>query len=301
MILLILGLMAVCGGVFLALENASLSRRQVQSNLKRASSYAVVHVEDGELQKSIRERLVIPALQRFGTLAVRMSPSGKRLELGRKLRAAGSNVRPQTLMIFKGTLVCLAAVMIVLGAGAGAFPVVVGGLLVFVIGFMGPDFWLNGKVTRRREAMERMLPDTLDLLTVSVEAGLGFDAAVLKVCEKMHGPLIEEFDVMAREIRVGETRRQALRNLGDRVESNDIKSFARSIIQADEMGTSLGRTLKVQAQDMRVHRQLAAEEKAMKAPVKMLFPTVMFIFPAMFLVILGPAMLNIMEAFKNSI
>ena len=127
-----------------------------------------------------------------------------------------------------------------------------------------------------------------------------FDAAVAKVCEKMEGPLIDEFEVVAREIRVGETRRQALRNLGDRVESDDLRSFARSIIQADELGTSLGRTLKVQADDMRVHRQLSAEEKAMKAPVKMLFPTVIFIFPAMFIVILGPAFLNIMSSLANA-
>ncbi|MCW2973916.1 MAG: TadC [Thermoleophilia bacterium] len=300
MILLILGLLAVSGGVFLALENASLSRRQVQTNLRRAAAYATVESENRELQKGIRERLLTPLFQRFSTLAARMSPAGKRMELGRKIRAAGSNVKPQTLMAFKGAFVCAAAVVIVLGAGAGSFPLIMIGLVLFIVGFMGADFWLNGKVSRRRDAMERMLPDTLDLLTVSVEAGLGFDAAVMKVCEKMKGPLIEEFDVMAREIRVGETRRQALRNMGERVESNDIKSFARSIIQADEMGTSLGRTLKVQAQDMRVHRQLSAEEKAMKAPVKMLFPTVMFIFPAMFLVILGPAMLNILEAFKNT-
>jgi tight adherence protein C len=301
MLLLIFGLLAVCGGVFLALENASLTRRQIQTNLKRAAAYATVQADGQELQKGLNERLIAPTLQRFGRLAVRMSPAGKRLELGRKIRSAGVNVKPQALMAFKGAFVCAAAVVVVLGAGAGTFPLIMVGLGLFIVGYMGPDFWLNGKVTRRREAMERMLPDTLDLLTVSVEAGLGFDAAVLKVCEKMHGPLIEEFDVMAREIRVGETRRQALRNLGDRVDSNDIKSFARSIIQADEMGTSLGRTLKVQAQDMRVHRQLSAEEKAMKAPVKMLFPTVMFIFPAMFLVILGPAMLNILEAFKNSV
>ena len=151
----------------------------------------------------------------------------------------------------------------------------------------------------RRDEMGRRLPDTLDLLTVSVEAGLGFDAAVSKVCEKMDGPLIEEFEVMAQEIRVGETRRQALRNLADRVGSPDVASFARSIIQAEELGTSLGRTLRVQASDMRIRRQLAAEEQAMKAPVKMLFPTVLFIFPAMFIIILGPAFLNIMKSFNG--
>ena len=300
MLFLILGMVAFAGGVYLAMENASISRKEIQTNTKRAASYAVVSVEDEEFSKSAKERLLDPVLQRFSELAVRMSPAGKRMELARKLRNAGVNVGPQALLGFKGAVSLAGIVVIVLGGGSGNLPLLMAGLLVFVIGFMGPDFWLNGRVRKRRDEMERTLPDTLDLLTVSVEAGLGFDAAIAKVCEKMHGPLIEEFSVMAREIRVGETRRQALRNLGDRVESDDIRTFARAIIQADELGTSLGRTLKVQASDMRIHRQLAAEEKAMKAPVKMLFPTVMFIFPAMFIVILGPAFLNIMSALAES-
>jgi tight adherence protein C len=145
-----------------------------------------------------------------------------------------------------------------------------------------------------------MLPDTLDLLTVSVEAGLGFDAAVAKVCEKMSGPFIDELKVVSREIRVGSTRREALRSMGERVGSEEVKSFTRSIIQAEELGASLGRTLRVQAHDMRILRQLSAEEKAMKAPIKMLFPTVLFIFPAMFIVIIGPAALNVMDSLSQA-
>ncbi|MCW2961427.1 MAG: TadC [Thermoleophilia bacterium] len=299
MILLALGMAVFSIGVYVAMENASTSRKQIQANTKRAASYAVIEAGEEEISKSARERLLTPMLHRFSNLAVKMSPAGKRQELARKLRNAGVTVRPQALLAFKGAFVVAGIGVIVLGMGAGKLPLVLGGLVVFIIGFMGPDFWLNSRVRSRRDDMERALPDTLDLLTVSVEAGLGFDAAVSKVCEKMHGPLIEEFEVVAREVRVGETRRQALRNLGERVDSNDVRSFARSIIQAEELGTSLGRTLKVQANDMRVHRQLAAEEKAMKAPVKMLFPTVLFIFPAMFIIILGPALLNIMEAFSQ--
>jgi len=300
MLFLILGMTVFASGVYLAMENASISRKQIQANTKRAGAYAQIKLEDDEFSRSAKERLIDPLTMRFSALAVRMSPQGKRLELVRKLRNAGVSVSPQALLGFKGAFVCIGAATIVLGGGAGNLPLLMMGLLVFIIGFMGPDFWLNSRARKRRDDMERLLPDTLDLLTVSVEAGLGFDSAVAKVCEKMKGPLIEEFDAMAREIRVGETRRQALRNLGDRVDSDDIRTFARAIIQADELGTSLGRTLKVQATDMRIHRQLAAEEKAMKAPVKMLFPTVIFIFPAMFIVILGPAFLNIMSAFAES-
>lgn len=299
MLLLIIGMVAFGGGVFVAMENASISRKQIRANTHRAGAYAVIAPGDEELSKSARERLLMPAMERFTGLAMRMSPAGKRLELQRKLRNAGTDAKPQALLAFKGGLVVASAVLVVVGTGAANVALITSGAIVFVVGFMGPDFWLNSRIRGRRDDMERALPDTLDLLTVSVEAGLGFDAALSKVCEKMRGPLIEEFDVVAREIRVGETRREALRNLGDRVESDDLRSFARSIIQADELGTSLGRTLKVQAEDMRVHRQLAAEEKAMKAPVKMLFPTVLFIFPAMFIVILGPAFLNILDALSS--
>ncbi|MCW2925519.1 MAG: type secretion system protein [Thermoleophilia bacterium] len=300
MILLLIGTLVFSVGVFIAMENASVSRKQIQANIRRAGSYASIAAEEGELGKSARERLITPMVERFTGLAIRMSPAGKRVELQRKLRNAGTTARPQTLLAIKGALAAVGVGLIVLGALTGSLPVLMIGLLSFMIGFLGPDFWLNSRIRRRRDAMERAMPDTLDLLTVSVEAGLGFDAAVSKVCEKMDGPLIEEFDMVAREIRVGETRRQALRNFGDRVDSEDVRSFSRSIIQADELGTSLGRTLKVQADDMRVHRQLKAEEKAMKAPVKMLFPTVMFIFPAMFIIILGPAFLNIMSALANT-
>lgn len=294
MIILIIGMLAFSGGIYIAMENASISRKQIQTNTRRAGSYAaLVTPGDEELGKSARERLLVPVMHRLTEIAMRMSPATKRSELQRKLRNAGTNARPSSLLAFKGGFCIIGIIGILVGMLMAQVPVLMIGLVMFLIGFMGPDFWLNSRIRKRRDEMERTLPDTLDLLTVSVEAGLGFDAAVAKVCEKMQGPLIEEFDTVAREIRVGETRRQALRNLGDRVESDDLRSFARSIIQADELGTSLGRTLKVQANDMRVHRQLTAEEKAMKAPVKMLFPTVIFIFPAMFIVILGPAILNI--------
>ena len=300
MLFLLIGLTFFAAGVFVAMENASISRKQIQANTRRAGSYAVISPEDSEMGKSARERLVLPLLERCSEFAVRMSPAGKRMELQRKIRNAGANFKPQTILGIKGGFTVAGIVVILMGTLASQLPILLIGLLLFLVGYMGPDFWLNSRIRSRREEMERALPDTLDLLTVSVEAGLGFDAALLKVTEKMEGPLIDEFETVAREIRVGETRRQALRNMGDRVESDDLRSFARSIIQADELGTSLGRTLKVQADDMRVHRQLFAEEKAMKAPVKMLFPTVMFIFPAMFIVILGPAFLNIMDAMKNA-
>jgi tight adherence protein C len=161
------------------------------------------------------------------------------------------------------------------------------------LGFIGPDFVLNSKIRNRQERIRRALPDALDLLAVSVEAGLGFDAAVAKLTEQLEGPLGEEFALTLNEMRVGESRQEALKKLSERTNIPEISAFARAIIQADQFGISLGRILRVQAVDTRHRRQIAAEEKAMKAPVKMLFPTVIFIFPSMFIVVLGPAFLNL--------
>src|SRR5205085_9557630 len=143
------------------------------------------------------------------------------------------------------------------------------------------------------------LPDALDLLAVSVEAGLGFDAAITKITEHLDGPLTDEFALTLGEMRVGEGRADALKKMEQRVGALELASFVRAIIQADQLGISLGRILRVQAADTRLKRQAAAEEKAMKAPIKMLFPTVLFIFPSMFIVILGPALINFLSVFKS--
>jgi tight adherence protein C len=165
--------------------------------------------------------------------------------------------------------------------------------------FVLPDYYLSMKTKSRKEELVAQMPDVLDLLTVSVEAGLGFDAAVAKVCERMRGPLVEEFRIVLHEMRIGEARSKALKNMADRLDMNETTTFARSIVQADQLGISLGRILRVQGQDMRHRRQMAAEERAMKAPVKMLFPIAVFIFPAMFVVILGPAMIQLMKIFTG--
>jgi len=145
--------------------------------------------------------------------------------------------------------------------------------------------------------MQAQLPQGLDLLAVSVEAGLGFDAAVAKLTEQMDGPLVDEFELMLAEIRMGESRENALKKLAERSGVPEVASFARAMIQADRLGVSIGRLLRSQAIETRLKRQAAAEERAMKAPIKMLFPTVLFIFPALFLVVLGPAFIQLFELF----
>ena len=172
-----------------------------------------------------------------------------------------------------------------------------GALFLGFVGFLAPDYALTMKIRGWKERIRADLPDALDLLAVSVEAGLGFDASLAKLNENMEGPRAEEFGLTLSEMRIGESRSEALKRLSERVDAQELSAFTRALIQADQLGTSLGRILRVQAADARLRRQSAAEERAMKAPIKMLFPTVLFIFPAMFLVILGPAILNVQKLF----
>jgi tight adherence protein C len=168
------------------------------------------------------------------------------------------------------------------------------------LGFIGPDYVVNSKIRSRQEAIRAQLPDALDLLAVSVEAGLGFDSAVSKLIDSLEGPLIDEFNLTLSEVRVGESRPEALRKLSERAGVSELSAFTRALIQADTLGISLGRILRVQAADTRERRQSLAEERAMKAPIKMLFPTVLFIFPSMFIVTIGPAFLSLTGLFSGA-
>jgi tight adherence protein C len=234
-------------------------------------------------------------------LPLKLNPRTNVDAIGAKLVAAGLTQRVSTsgfLAIKGGTTV----VGVLIGLSIGAVSAFTAAVLLMpvlgAVGFITPDWILTMKMRARREAIRSDLPDALDLLAVSVEAGLGFDGAVTKLTEHMEGPLTDEFALTLSEIRVGESRQVALKKMADRVDAMELSNFVRAVVQAEQLGISLARILRVQAADTRSRRQAAAEEKAMKAPIKMLFPTVFFIFPAMFIVVLGPAMLNIMEVFK---
>ena len=163
-----------------------------------------------------------------------------------------------------------------------------------MVGFFAPEYWLSRRIRSRRKAILKAVPDTLDLLTISVKAGLGFDAALAKVVEKTEGPLADEFSRGLNEIRVGKARRDALRDIVERADVRALRTFIGAIIQAEQLGVSISKVLQVQSEQLRIERRQRAEEQAAKAPVKMLFPLVGCIFPSMFIVILGPAMIMIM-------
>src|SRR5258705_5714538 len=163
------------------------------------------------------------------------------------------------------------------------------------IGYLAPEFWLGRRVKARQKAILMGIPDALDLLTISVRAGLGFDAALGKVVEKLKGPLVDEFRRALAEVRVGKARREALRDIVPRTEVQPLTNFISAIIQAEQLGVSISKVLQVQSEQLRIERRQRAEEQAAQAPIKMLFPLVGCIFPSLFVVILGPALILIMQ------
>lgn len=300
--ILLLAVVLVGAASYFAGEAATYPARLKARSVKRAVDYGRVRIPKSEKELiRFRERVVEPAASRLAAIPLKLNPRTSLEAIQAKIVAAGLTQRLTTngFLALKGGATVAGVSFGLLCAAVGSLSSAVLFMPVLgAIGFIAPDWILNFKIRSRREAIRSELPDALDLLAVSVEAGLGFDGAATKLTEHMKGPLIDEFALMLNEIRVGESRTVALRKMAERVDAIELSGFVRAVIQADQLGISLGRILRVQAADTRVRRQAAAEEKAMKAPIKMLFPTVCFIFPAMFIVILGPAMLNIMSVFK---
>jgi tight adherence protein C len=302
-LILLLGIVSFALAAFLLGEVATLPARQREGSIRRAASYGEIRrPTSGLQQESFRDRAIAPASTALARVALRLNPQTTVESISLKLLGAGlgRKVSPTTYLASKvllgGAGIPLGAILGGAAGKSGALSILL--MVVFgAIGFVIPDMVVGMKARSRKDQIRAELPDALDLLAVSVEAGMGFDGAIAKLTEHMSGPLVEEFALTLGEMRIGESRENALRKMADRVSIPELAAFTRAIIQADQLGISLGRILRVQATDTRNKRQAAAEERAMKAPIKMLFPTVMFIFPAMFVVILGPAFLNLGKLF----
>jgi tight adherence protein C len=296
---------AVALAFFLLMDVATLPARQRAGSIRRAAGYGKTRtvssstvLDDG----TFKDRALIPMKTGLARAVLRITPRASVETVTNKLLRAGLNrkVSPTGYLASKAILGFVGFVggqVFASVAGALASKALLLGIVFAFCGFMLPDVVVTMKTRGRKEVLRAELPDALDLLAVSVEAGLGFDGAISKLTEHMDGPLADEFALALGEMRIGESRQNALTKMMKRVETPEFSAFVRAIIQADQLGISLGRILKVQASDTRNRRQLAAEERAMKAPIKMLFPTVIFIFPAMFIVILGPAFMNLSELF----
>ncbi len=300
-IFIVLGVLCLAGAAYLLGEAVTLPARERRSSVSRAATYGKSRKALGQQQLPFSQRVLAPLGDRLAGWTLKLHPKTTVEGVSTRLLAAGlgRSISPTTFLAFKSALALggLALGALFGGAAAGPGGVLFAAIALAGIGFIAPDFVVSGKARSRKDRIRAELPDALDLMAVSVEAGMGFDGAISKLTEHMHGPLADEFALTLGEIRIGESRQDALKKMADRTSTPELSSFVRSIIQADQLGISLGRILRVQATDSRLKRQAAAEEKAMKAPIKMLFPTVLFIFPAMFLVILGPAFLNLSKIF----
>lgn len=256
-------------------------------------------LEEYEMQQPFFDRVLRPTIQRLSRAGKRQE-GGTIAKIDAKLEKAGypGGLRGADWLGVKLlSLMGFAVLGFLLGLLIGGGEIILGLLFAIVgagIGYMAPEFWLGRKIRARSFSMVLQLPDALDLLTISVEAGLGFDAALAKCVEKMEGPLVDEFRQALAEVRMGRPRREALRDLATRADAQPVSNFIGAIVQAEQLGVPIAKVLQIQSNQLRIERRQRAEEAAAKAPVKMLFPMVGCIFPTIFIVILGPAVITIM-------
>ena len=287
---------------FVAAQDFVLERRQVFKALRsvRAIELTPTDVRKRELAVPFFQRALIPGLKRFGSVSRRLTPASVTERLAKDIVYAGSPVGwdAERVLAMKllgvGVFAGIGFLMGKLAAFSNFRTLVIVGLFCFV-GWYLPEWVLRSKAGTRQRLMQRALPDALDLLSITVEAGLGFDAAVARVARQAGGPLGEELHRVLQEMQIGKSRSDALRDLADRTSIPELKSFVLAMVQADIFGISVAKVLQVQAKEMRLKRRQRAEEQAQKVPVKIVFPLILCIFPSLFIVLLGPAVITIYE------
>ncbi len=260
-----------------------------------------VSLEEIELSRPFGDRILVPMVEASARFVSRFTPQRAMERTRHQLDLAGNpnNWSATEFLGIRGLSALLLAAMalaltMLVDAGLGrqmAFTLGMG-----LLGFYLPVLWLHSRIRRRQNEIIKTLPDALDLLTISVEAGLPFDGAMQRVAEKWNNELSRAFRRMLNEMRIGKSRREALRDMASRIEVPDVTSFVAALVQADQLGISIAKVLRIQSEQMRIRRRQRAEEKAQQAPVKMLIPMTFLIFPTILIVILGPALL----ALKNS-
>jgi len=298
----VVGMGAAIGLALFALLGQLEERSVVRASLRQLDDYEVESVRDQELLVPLRERAIAPVLAGLTGLGKRLTPKGYVEDIKKKLVSAGKG-DVESIDRFLAVRV-VTVVLAPIGAYLAFTYAPVDGLgrlmLTLVAGALflaGPDSVLNRQVEDRRYEIRRRLPDVMDLLVISVEAGLGFEQALDRTIAAVPGPLSEEFSRMLGEVRAGSTRADAMRALDMRTNVPEIRSFVLAILQADTFGVSIGRVLRAQADEMRIKRRQLAQERAQKAPVKMLLPMVFCIFPSLFVIVLGPAAISISQNF----
>ena len=292
------GFIALLAGAVLAKGKQSLMETRIQSF--RESS---VYKDDLSLDLDIAftDRILKPGVESIAQGLTMVLPQSSLADVQKMLMMSGYPMRYNTFITFWGTSVLMMTAMSFLVAVSWPGPLfpakIAIGFVFIVVGFMMPRMWLKGKVKAKQKAVLRTMPDALDLITTCVEAGLGLDAALSRVAEKAEGPLSEEMQHMLRDVAMGKMRREAMQEMADRIGVDELSNFITAIIQAEQLGVGIAQVLRVQSDQLRTQRRQRAERQAHEAPIKMIFPLVLFIFPAFLATILGPAAIRIADSF----
>jgi tight adherence protein C len=307
LVLVVIGLVVIVGAIVLVVIGLRDSSDQIDPLQDRLMEFATrgetANLEEIELSQPISERIIFPMARRLGEFALRFTPQNAIQETARKLEQAGNprGIDPTIFWALRFvTAVGLAGLLFFIFTIApvdwswGRKILIIG--IFTILGFYLPELLIRSKITRRQKDINKAMPDALDLLTVCVEAGLGFDGAMAKVYEKWENELSRAFGRVLREIQLGKLRREALRDMAERVGIPEMTSFVAAIIQSEQLGVSMARVLRIQSEQMRMKRRQAAEEEAHKAPVKMLFPMALLIFPSIMIILLGPAGIMLMNS-----
>jgi len=258
----------------------------------------LVRPRANQMEAPFSDRIVVPVFSGLVRRLMGMLPHAFVKRINGQLVAAGSPMSTQaffTLALMSGLLLPAGAFVFLASSGANSAIAAIVALFFAALGSLTPFLWLRRRVRRRKLAIWKSLADAFDLITVSVEAGLGLDAALRQVAERLPGPLGEEIGRTLREVGIGRPRREALEDLETRVDVKELGIFVNAVIQAEQLGTSLGRVLRAQGTSLRIKRRQKAEEMARRAPVKMVFPLVFFIMPTFFVVALGPMAIRLVE------
>jgi len=264
----------------------------------------VTSLEEIELEQPFSERVIVPFLKRIGEFSTRFTPQKLLEDTTRKLELAGNPGRIDAATFlssrFFGALLFGGLLLLISILSPNKWPlgrvILVVGLFT-ILGFFFPQLYLQSRIDRRQKSIRKAMPDALDLLTICVEAGLGFDAAMSKVSEKWENELSIAFGRCIREIQLGKTQRQALRDMADRLGIPEMTSFVAAVIQSQILGVSLAKVLRIQSDQMRIKRRQRAEEEAHKAPVKMILPMAFLTFPSIMIILLTPAGIQISRTF----
>ncbi|RMD00366.1 type II secretion system F family protein [Clostridium autoethanogenum] len=254
--------------------------------------------------KTFSERMIMPFYENFSKVLLRITPHQKIVMLNKKLERAGvlKNSTVQKWILKKSMIILIFSTILgvlVLMVDFNIMKVIVFTILVVITINVFFNFYLSKRIQNRKNKILKDLPYTLDLITVSVEAGLSFDGAIARVISNIRGELCDEFAKSLKEITMGIERKAALKNMSERCDVKELSMFISSLIQADELGVSLSKVLRIESANLREHRRQVSREKAMKAPIKMLFPLIFFIFPTIFIIILGPAVIRMITIFAK--